>query len=129
MSKAPTEAQRKRVIRFVNKYRHKLFLEKWDLNISYMRYNKSGSKAVADISINEEYFDAKICIYPRFWNLYVKDQEFAILHELCHCITEESFDVAANILQGSMTTHEAIRFTNERMTQTIAKILFYRGGK
>lgn len=125
----PTVLQRSMFMEWIAKWRTRLFLDKWYIDVDYMVNErdpslKPGFIAHLDINVTEEYFTAHIRVYPAFWELDEKRQEYSVVHELCHCLTEAAFDCVENLLDGKLVTLHEARTENERLTETIAAIVF-----
>lgn len=105
------------------KWKEKLYLQEWDLKVKIkLEACENFPGRIADISPNEIYFKATINIYPNFWKESGKEQELDLVHELCHCHTEESDQICRDLLAGCLRTAAHIHDANERLTQRMANI-------
>lgn len=46
--------------------------------------SEKASKTLADIDIKDEYGEATLRIYPKFWTIDLEARRETILHEICH---------------------------------------------
>lgn len=124
MSK-PTEAQKREIKRYVEKWRPKLFLAEWFISLDYVGPDPSDEGAfdtLLSIDVAVEYMRARIRVYPAFWARDKETREEAMVHELCHCITQESSDQVSKLRDGMLVTKTEKHEANERLTQRIANI-------
>ena len=122
----PTKKQRCLVKKWVNKWRPRLFLGEW---FFHLRYSNEDVEPAAEISVNVPYMDAEIIIHPKFWSRDLKDQEHAIVHEMCHCHTEPSYASHVNMLNFKVVTLDYVELIREQLTQRIANIAFQQEWK
>lgn len=117
--------QRKRVEKFVNKWKPRLFLHEWYITIAHPREDDPNVEgATANIRVNPVYLSAHINIFPRFWCGTLKEQEETIVHELCHCVTQEAWDLARAQREGQAFSSDQIRNVIERLTQRMTNVAF-----
>jgi len=110
----------------VNKWKRKLFLNEWNIETREASHNsvdEDGSQTLADINVDIVYLNALITIYPCFYKSSKESQEQAIVHELCHIITQEAYDNMHYLLNGKLITPSAQELTIEKMTQRIANAI------
>jgi hypothetical protein len=121
----PTPKERKEIQRLIDKWRPRLFLSEWYFNLEYPTENcsnKEGYNTLADISPDVVYLNALIRVYPAFFKKSKQAQEEAIVHELCHCITQYLWDTALRLRNGYNVHEMAIQDEVERATQRIANV-------
>lgn len=106
------------------------FLESMDWMFSTQYYEKNiilkkrkSGRAVLRIVYIVEYQQITIEIYPGFWELSLKEQRKALLHEMCHTITIPSKMAACDLLDGVFVPKERIVDINEEATSRIENIL------
>jgi len=119
----PTEKQRKEVARYIKKWREGLLLNEWSIDTWFMPEDKDGHAAEVLVEVN--YLRASIRIYPCYWENTRRDREEFIVHELCHCITEEIYEACFDMSQGRMITPKYLEQMREQLTQRISNIAFY----
>ena len=118
----PTFAQRKRIQLWIEKWRPRLFLNEWDIDLNYIR-DKDGDNA-ATVKVDTIYFRASISIYPSFWEHRLKEQEHIIVHELCHCVSEPLALLTIEVLNDKIVTMKNLCDVRENLTQRLANIAF-----
>jgi len=121
----PTPKERKEVQRLINKWRPRLFLGEWYINLEYPTEDcshKDGYNTIADINTDTVYLNAKIRIYPAFFRKEKRVQEETIVHELCHIHTQELWDTALRLKNGYNVHEMAIQDSVEKTTQRVANI-------
>ena len=90
------------------------------------------NKCVAcDIVYDFIYRTINIRIFPTFFLCSKEEQVKWLIHELCHCRTDDLADCAENLHNGSLVTMEQIRHAKENTTEYMAQIFFElaRGNK
>lgn len=110
----------------INKWKRKLFLDEWKIETRESKNNcvdDDGAQTLADINVDVTYLNALITIYPCFYKSSKESQEQAIVHELCHIITQEAYDNMHYLLNGKLITPSAQELTIEKMTQRIANAI------
>lgn len=123
-NRAPTDKQKVRARKLIDKWRGRLFLHSWHLDLFYMKEGEGegGWDVLASINANPVYMKAKIQIFPAFWDRSPDVQEEALVHELCHCHTQALVDLVHRQQDGGQVTHQERIDTLERLTQQIAVI-------
>jgi hypothetical protein len=112
----------------VNKWRSKLFLGEWYFSFCDAKEDITGDgngNVIADISVNPVYMTAVIKTFPAYYRKDKDTQEHSIVHEMCHCITEESWDAMDALVNGRLVTPKQQRDIIERLTQRIANAVYY----
>ena len=77
----------------------------------------------AEISVDDMYRRITILLYPRFFNESLETQRRILLHELCHCITDELMTISFDLYTGKLRTKRDMEGANERTTSMIESIL------
>lgn len=117
----PTEKQRNEIKRYVNKWRPKLFLGEWFFNTNFA---VEDSGAAATVKVDYVYLRADIMVFPCFWKHCQKEREEIIVHEMCHCISEEMYQASVQMANGFLVTANDAQDRRERLTQRITNIAF-----
>lgn len=129
MSKAPSDKSRKEVSRYIDKWRSRLFLHEWFIDVDYPKEDlvlddgRSGD-VLAEVDPDPVYKNARIKIYPAWFRKERKVREFAVVHELCHCHTQEMRGIAGSLKNGVLYHDHQIADANESLTQRVALIAF-----
>lgn len=120
--KPMTEEQ---VKKFVTDWQRKLYLNEWDLVVNFSPNDHSDDDVIATITVDHVYLSARIHVRPSFFKESRVKQELALVHELCHIISEHSRLIASNLRNGVMHHDHEINDINEQLTQRIAMIAYY----
>jgi hypothetical protein len=116
------DSRRAWVKKMIGRWRSRLFLGEWFIDIEY--HDDINSKAAAQCDADPVYMTAKIRIYPCFWYSSRLDREMILVHELCHCITQSAWNCMASLLDGQLVTKNQQQCELERLTQRITNIAF-----
>lgn len=116
-----TEAQKKRVKQWINKWRPRLFLSEWFIDVVY---EKDAQKYMASADPDPVYLYCKLFLPTNFFKRPLKIQEEALVHELCHCITQEAYLLHIDSLNFKVVTQSHLEAVRERLTQRITNIAF-----
>lgn len=111
----------------IEKYRSLLFLHPWWINIEYAKTDED--QKLADISVQPEYMDATITIYPKFFSKNKMIQESVLVHELCHCHTQEIWELMDNLTKSKIVPFHIQEAAIEKLTQTISVIAFNKANR
>ncbi len=129
-----TKAQRRaHITKLIDKWRGRLFLQEWRLDHSFVdefgpEHDGGGDlQSAAEIHVNYPYKIAKITTYRGFWNKPLDVQEDMLIHELCHCHTQELWDFLGNFANGKHHTPQEVWRSVETLTQRISVIAKYGG--
>lgn len=117
-----------RIKRIVEKWRPRLFLGEWHISLSYPKEDveaRGSGQCLAEVSVNPVYMNAVISIYPALFKKTNEVQEHAIVHELCHCLTQEVWELMDMQHRGAAVGEHFQRESVERLTQRIANAVFY----
>lgn len=123
----PTDKQRKEVTKIVEKWRRRLFLHEWFVDVSYAKEDircDGPGEVVASIESDPVYKNAEITIYPAWFTRSPKRRELALVHELCHCHTQAVANNMHNMRNGTQVFDHDIRDHIEELTQRMALIAF-----
>jgi len=120
------EKKVKRINKWVEKWRDKLLLNEWSFDVQLMESDKTsdGYRELASITACHVYFKGNIKIYPLFFLSRLKVQEQNLVHELCHCFTQDAWDAMADLHYGKLVTPDSQRIIIERLTERIASVAF-----
>lgn len=121
-----TSLQRKWIKRIFEKWRGRLLLHEYYVDIKYMSANDDDDDFIrfASITTCPVYLNTIIRIYPRFWEQSKDQQERTIVHELCHCLTQEAWDTVTHIQNGHVVNKKSVKDIMERLTQRISNCIF-----
>ena len=131
----PTKAQRAEVQKLIERWRPRLYLNEWHVDIVYMKDSAKpdpssvgGGQTLAAIQPDPVYLQARIEIYPEFWAEPPWQREKALVHELAHCLTQELFDLVRALWRDETVSQRDARERLERLTQRITHIAIYQQG-
>lgn len=120
-----TQANQKRIIRYIKKWRNRLLLNTWTIHAEYEDIDDAEDtpqiECLVRVHINEAYLEMVLHIFPKFWNQSELIQERAILHELSHRISEPMRLLA---IKKQRPSEKVVTFTNEQFTETITNLLW-----
>lgn len=123
-----TELQRATAREIVERWRPILFLHAYTIHICHVKEVCADEPLTnADCTVNDEYHELVIRIYPKFWDELTTDEEraFQLLHELCHAITAPARSLAFDALSEKYVRSSEIKAANERATDWIAKAIWH----
>lgn len=124
----PTEAQKREVKKYVDKWRSILFLNVWYFDIYY---TEDEEEIAVSIKADHIYKNAAIYVNTKvFFERKKEVREEAIIHELCHCILEP-FNWAHKEIQMNDRNIPEKEFESilESVTQHIARVIYYKEDK
>lgn len=125
MKNAKEARMKKEFLRILRKWQPKLFLQGWffEVHFHYGSVKEQGDMHVlAEISVDTAYLKAHIHVYDAWFRAQKDIREHAIVHELCHCHTQDAWDNAGKLRDGFLVTDMELRNTIERLTQRISYI-------
>lgn len=102
----------------------RLLLHEWRLAFSTVdkdQDNEDG-ETLMDCSPDPVYLMAKIRIFPAYARKDKAMRELALVHELCHLITQEARDLINRSRMENNVTAAETRATIERLTQRLANV-------
>jgi hypothetical protein len=111
----------------LRKWSQRLFLQEWYIDVQFPEKQAKGDSdfiTLADIDPNPVYMEAKIRIYPAWFDEPPKVREFTLIHELCHCLTEELYKHIDDLQEGRVVTRKNSSETLEKLTQRMANVAF-----
>jgi len=126
-SKVPTKKQETWARNHLNKWREKLNLSEWMLSVTFCKkddHNSHGYTTHAEVNVDPVYLRAHVYIYPAFWELPEHRKNQALIHELCHCFTQEIWDTTTDLKNGRLINDHTIRAQIERLTQRITYCVY-----
>lgn len=117
---------KKEITRLLEKWRNRLLLNEWHIDVVYpiadSNDGREGCSVLASNCVNTAYISMQISIYPAFFNASKYTREKALVHELCHAITQPAWDVMGSLYNGVLTApHQQIDII-ETLTQRVANI-------
>lgn len=101
-------------------------VQNYDRTYTLEKKNKehaSGGDLAASITIDDEYQRLHIRIYPCFFDNSFENQRQYILHEFCHLLTDDIYDVSFKLLTGVHHTREQTRTANEKSVSKTMNII------
>lgn len=116
-----TAADRKRVKKWVSKWRPNLFLGEWFITHLFEKIDKN-NMTLAHIVVDPTYLRANLHYYPNFWTQSKREQEETIVHELAHCLTQRMHDINMDLQNFRMITVPTMNHEWELLTQRIANV-------
>ncbi len=127
---SPQEKARKEIEKHVFIWRDRLLLNEWAIDIELaerdLEDHDGRGECLADISADPVYLKARLRVFP-CWSLRSKaKREEAILHELCHCLTQAARDLLKQAREGETVHHHQMRDTIELLTQRICNAVQWR---
>lgn len=100
-----------------------LDLHSWRIDVKLMPEDTS-EKTYASCSVNQKYLEATIKVFPNFWSDDGRSKELDIIHELCHCHTQQMRDMLCEMSNGRYFVPQTIDYEWELLTQKMAYIAF-----
>lgn len=125
-----SKKDRKRIQKIIEKWRPKLFLGEWFIDIQYPNEDRPEVgvyEVIAEINADVKYMKALISVYPCWTDKNPLNQEMAIVHELCHCITQEMADIAHGQMNGVHYPSHVCTDAWERLTQRVCNVAMFGG--
>lgn len=122
----PTKKEKKKIKEQIELWRGRLFLHEWFLSVGYSDDEKyQGPFSVsAEVFTNVVYLKAEVTIFPNFFTLDDNEKERCLVHELCHCLTQESWNTSQDLGNGKLIHFDTIRDRIETLTQRISNVAF-----
>ena len=109
--------------RFLQKWQKQLFLRGWNFELVFNEEAPPANEnAMCYVSVSPEYMEATVFVNPSYYTAPNDVREHAICHELCHCHTQQLWNLAGYLLDGRLVTDRELRETTEKLTQQIAYI-------
>jgi hypothetical protein len=123
--KPPSNEQRKWTRKIVEKWRPRLFLGEWFIDLNYQKEDiDSDSRPMATCKADPVYMQATIKIYPCFWDHSEYERAHALVHEMIHCHTQSVWNCMLSLHQGELIVPDQMRCEIEQLTQRISNIAF-----
>lgn len=122
-----TKAQRQFCKRVINKWRSRMFLGEWFIDLVFESADmdsQPGGRPSATCWADPVYMQATITVYPCFWNAPIDRRIHMLVHEMAHCHTQSMWNVAKCLHMGELITPDNIRCEIENLTQRIANIAY-----
>lgn len=127
-----TKAQRAWCKKVISKWRGRLFLGEWHIDLAYAKDDRdmqTGGRPAADCWACPVYLQATITIYPCFWNAPADRREHMLVHEMVHCQTQSVWNCMRSLHQGELITPDQMRTEIEQLTQRITNIAYQQEWK
>lgn len=124
----PTIRARKGVAKIIQKWRPRLFLGEWYIDVQYpltdMPCDIQGSSVLASNHVDTRYLKSEISVYPAFFKHSKDKQEETIVHELAHCLTQEVWDLVNVARSGVAIPERFVLDVVERLTTRVANVAY-----
>lgn len=114
---------KKKIIRFLNDMQWAFDYQNFDRVINFEKNEHPKKEVVCEVINQWEYRRVIIKIYPSFFEADAEQQRGYLLHEFCHSYTDMLYDMALDLLNGKLHTHEQIRLRNEEATSRITNVI------
>ena len=111
----------------MDKWRYRLLLNEWHFDLFYP--DKELEDIVADINVDPVYLRAAINLYPKWFRSTDYDAEHSLVHEMCHCLTQELWNAAKSLQRGIVYHEHHLSDCAERLTQRITNAVFWKSPK
>ena len=122
--------------KLLSKWKARLNLSEWQIEILHVNSEAEDHKddvgegdTLARVFPDPVYLQAQIQLFPAFWKRTVREREAALVHELCHCITEELYNAVRASWRDEVVTRRDAGERLERLTQRIAYVALGRVAK
>lgn len=115
--------EHKKVIDFLNEAGYAFGTNTWDNQVIQMEKD-DGEGTLATFGCDKMYRRNTIRIYPNFYKQTKEDQALALIHELCHFITNDMKTDSLNLLEGRLVTGRERSCNMEATTEWICRILW-----
>jgi hypothetical protein len=115
---------KKEALRLVNEWKEHLLLSEWAIEVVYPRKDLADQNMTvfATVSSDPVYLRAMIRFYPAWFKEPKDHREHIVVHELCHCLTQQAWDCLGKLQNGTLVTHLEAQETIERLTQRISYV-------
>lgn len=124
----PTKKERARIASLLDKWKSRLFLHEWRIELHYdMRQldgNDNLANCLAEITPNHVYKHATLKLYLEWFRRDAKVQEEALVHELFHCVLKEYENRLAESVRGIFVPLHLQSDLNEKTVQLLTNIAF-----
>lgn len=122
----PDQARRE-INALLKKWVHRLNLQEWTIDVVFMNGadpidTATSGDTLADCSPDPVYLQAKIRIYPAWMQRDPWRREQAVVHELCHLITQPARDLVNDSRMGTIVQPNQVRDMIELLTQRVTNI-------
>lgn len=129
ISKSTASNKKSSVVRpIIEKWRPRLLLGEWAINLNYPEsdVDQSGDRTIlAYVSADPVYLNATIHIYPAWFDRSDEVREMTLVHELCHCFTQEVWNMMDMQHRGEVVPDRYQREAVERLTQRITNAVYW----
>ena len=121
-----TESQRKEVIRIVRRWRSRLLVEHWTLQIVPMpRANARDPKStLAQVDVSERYATATVRIYPPFWKESPAERERVLMHELTHAPLNRIANLLDRAIRAGVATEAEVDDAHEQLVEHFTNVVW-----
>ena len=128
IQKTEEEKQDAEISSYLSKWRQRLGLGHWRLTVvmcdrACQPDSISSTETAARITSDCKYLQARIEIFPRFWEDSQPDREHSLVHEFVHIVLSEYDSHIENLRSGVLITSDQALVTRERAAQMLASAL------
>lgn len=132
----PSKAEQERIFRLVRKWQTEFYLHIIRIDVHFAECesdvdgnNQFGARCFASINakLADSYHRATLVIYPAFFEDSHEEQEFSIVHEMAHILTQPLCALLERAQDGELITASEVLSVEERVTDMMARICLYGG--
>lgn len=117
--------KKQKVLDFIESVEWLFDLQNYTRKICWKEKDKTEDRDVlADMTTNHKYRYTYMNVYPAFFKEDKETQCKALIHELCHTITEDMHDDWRDMYNGIFITDTIANHHRERTTENIAYLIF-----
>ena len=122
----PTDKEKKWVKDFIGDVSYLFNVSDYQITYNWREEDAASETGIvlADITVRRDYKTITINIYQDFWDGSKTERAAALIHEMCHTITNIQQSVVNELLDDNLVTRREAVFSNEQETTTIASLIF-----
>lgn len=121
----PNSAEKKQTEDFVVRWQDVLNLHDWRVRLTYAPApDPEDDTTTASSDMSGEYLYTNITIYPGYFAQNALKREMTMLHELVHCIVQETNELMRQLQSGATVSHNQRSSALERSVCRITKIIY-----
>jgi len=132
MSLKAKDLQKAQLKKWLQTWRRRLLLNEWYFNLDYPLQDVGMSddrSVLCEVSVDPVYLKANIKVFPAWFTRSKDVREHALVHEMCHCFTQEVWNLMDSQHNGVTVHAHMQRDSIERLTQRITNAVFWTGPK
>lgn len=113
------------VIKIVSVLENIFEISMWERTVVFEeKPSKEDEDVFADISVQHDYREYKLTIYPKFFTQNKNLQIKTLVHEFCHIPTFKLYENALNMAEGKIITKDQIHSSNEVSASWFEQIIY-----